>query len=260
MIRKFININSKICSAIEKHLPQAKFRIFEFYIKTIGEKIELLKNNSSVLDVGAGKNCLFAKYKNKNFKLIGIDISDDELMHNIELDEKIMADITKEIPLPTNSIDLVVSRSVLEHLSDLENFIKQTKNVLKPGGYTIHLLPSKFAIFALINQLLPAKISKAVINSFYPESLGICGFPAYYNRCYYSAIEELYKNNGFEVESIKTSYFQSQYFRFFMPFYLISALYESLVYKLNLKNLAAYLLIIARKKECADLLTYSDFS
>ncbi len=51
---------------------------------------------------------------------------------------------------------------------------------------------------------------------------------------------------------VHTSYYQSQYFDFFVPLYLVSALYEALIQALGVKNLCAYLLIVARKKGAAQ--------
>ncbi|MGH2701152.1 MAG: methyltransferase domain-containing protein [Actinomycetota bacterium] len=37
------------------------------------------------------------------------------------------------------------SRSVLEHLDDVEAFVAEANRVLFPGGYTVHLFVGRFA-------------------------------------------------------------------------------------------------------------------
>jgi 2-polyprenyl-3-methyl-5-hydroxy-6-metoxy-1,4-benzoquinol methylase len=39
------------------------------------------------------------------------------------------------LPLEANEADMIVSRSVLEHLTDLQAFVMSSAKVLEPGGY-----------------------------------------------------------------------------------------------------------------------------
>lgn len=78
--------------------------------------------------------------------------------------------------------------------------------------------------------------------------MGICGFPAFYDKCYYSAIKQLLGKHGFEIIEIKLSYYQSRYFNFFFPLFLISVIYEILLMVMGVKDLCAYILVVARKK------------
>lgn len=118
---------------------------------------------------------------------------------------------------------------------------------LKSGGHFVHLFPCKFAPFALINQILPNRVSREVLHFFMPESKGICGFPAFYDRCYPSGIEGVLKRDGFEVVETHAGYCQSDYFSFFVPLYLASAAYELVVRWLGARDLRACVLVAARK-------------
>jgi 2-polyprenyl-6-hydroxyphenyl methylase/3-demethylubiquinone-9 3-methyltransferase len=93
----------------------------------------------------------------------------------------------------------VVWRSVLEHLEDLCSFVGQSRRVLKDGGCCIYLFACKFAPFALLNQALPRGVSKRLLDLVFPDKKGILGFPAFYDRCYPSAMRRLPQSNGFEV-------------------------------------------------------------
>jgi SAM-dependent methyltransferase len=159
------------------------------------------------------------------------------------VDEKRVANITQGLPLGLEEADLIVSSYVLEHLEDLEAFIFNSKQTLKRGGYFIHLLPSKFAPFALINQVLPRNVSTSLLSY-------LCrpGFPAYYDNCYYSAIKVLLEKHDFKLMKTHLSYYQSRYFGFFFPLFIVSAFYEVLLYALRVKNPCAHLLVVARKR------------
>jgi ubiquinone/menaquinone biosynthesis C-methylase UbiE len=162
------------------------------------------------------------------------------------VDERIVADITKTIPLDDSSIDIVTWASVLEHLRDLEAAIKEVGRVLKEGGCFISVLPSKFALFAIINQCLPHSISKRILYKLHPQAKGIGGFKAYYNRCYFGALSKLLERNGFKDIEFSFSYNQSSYFSFFVPFFLVSIVWDYCMYLLGVRNLCAYVCFTAK--------------
>jgi ubiquinone/menaquinone biosynthesis C-methylase UbiE len=252
MVRKFFAANRAICKKIAPYLPQTTFSyvdINELYEKVVAQYMNS-RADQTVVDVGGGKSCAFAEYRDptQKAKIIAVDISEEELKHNTEVDEKRVVDVVQGLPFDAEEVDLIVSHSVLEHLERTDEFVVNSKVTLKKGGYFIHLFPCKFAPFALINQALPHALSRKVVYFFKPETKGICGFPAFYNDCYYSGISKVLKEHDFEIVDVHLSYYQSPYFNFFAPLYLVNALYEALIYALGVKNLCAYLLIIARKK------------
>ena len=247
-LRRFLNMNRNLCRRIEPYLPQAKINIFALYEMEVARRVNS-GSEQIVVDVGGGKSCRFAGRKDPAMKpkIIAVDISEEEMKHNHYVDEKRVADITRGLPFGIEEVDLIVSTSVLEHLEDVEAFVSNTKENLRKGGYSIHLFPSKFAPFALINQALPKRLSRRLLYFLLPESKGICGFPAFYDNCYYSAIEALLQRHGFEIVKTHLGYYQSPYFGFFFPLFIASAFYEILVQSFGVKNLCAYVLVVARK-------------
>jgi len=94
---------------------------------------------ASILDIGcsAGK-ALKCFSKNQDFKLYGIDVR-DENVDGIVFEK---CDLEKDrIPFEDNSFDFVYSKSVIEHVFNTENFIKETLRVLKPGGVFVIMTP-----------------------------------------------------------------------------------------------------------------------
>lgn len=246
VLGKFIDANRNLSRAIEPYLPQAKLKPQDFrgvYEVEVARHMNS-RPNQVVADVGGGKACHFAKYRDPAMKarLVAVDVSEEELNENRDADEKRVADITQGLPFGPEEVDMVVSSWVLEHLQDLEAFIVDSERVLREGGYFVHLFPSKFAPFALINRALPRTASSRLLSF-------LCrpGFPAFYDNCYYSAIKALLEKHGFEVMEVRLHYYQSRYFTFFFPLYVLSALYELLLYSLKAKNLCAFLLVVARK-------------
>lgn len=249
MLRKFFALNRKLCEILEHYLLHKRENIFSLYEKLVAQYVNS-RYKQIVIDIGGGKTCSFAKYKNPDMMptIVAVDISAEEMRNNCDVDEKRVANIMQGIPWGDEGADLLVSRSTLEHFETLHNFIIESKRVLKKNGYFIHLFPSKFTPFAIANQMLPKKLSKKLLHLLRPESKGISGFPAFYDKCYYSAFKSLLEKNGFEIVDIHLSYYQSSYYHFFLPLFLVSAIYDIILEAIGAKNLCAYLLVVATKK------------
>jgi len=246
---RFFAINKKVCDKVAPHLPQAKSDIFGLYERIVAQYMNS-RTGQVIVDVGGGRACVFAKYRHPaaEAKIIAVDKSEEALKSNVNVDEKVVANVLEKLPFGEEEIDLLVSRAVLEHLENLNDFIDNSKELCKAGGYHIHVFPSKFSPFALINQILPHALSQKVLYSIAPQSKGTCGFPAYYDNCYYTGFTRLLKKHGFEVVEVHLSYYQSPYFAFFLPLFLVSAVYEAFIRVLGVKDLAAYVLVVARKQ------------
>ena len=248
-LRAFINFNKKCHSLIAKIFPNTKHSAFTHYRRQVSEN---LADNTIVLDIGGGKRCAFAEEcrKHEGIKIIALDVSAEELAFNNDVDEKIVFDITsgKRVPLENESVDMVTSSSVLEHLNNLENAVREVSRILKPGGKFISLLPCKFALFALINQLLPHWIARKVLFAIKPEAKGFGGFIAFYDRCYYPALKNLLSRNGFSDIDFMFDYNQAHYFSFFVPFGFIALCWDCLMYILHVKPLCAYICFTAEKE------------
>lgn len=200
-----------------------------------------------VLDVGGGRVCRFAPaLAGWKGRVIALDLSWSDLSQNRQVQGRIVGDAAKGLPLAAASVDLVCTHSVLEHLADSAAFFSQAARVLRPGGYMVNLLPCKFAPFALLNQLLPQRASRALLDRLtaHPEELGHRHF---YDRCFPSALRRLLEQNGLELVELRLGYAQSDYYSFFLPLFLLSAAYEGLVRLLGSQSLCAYILMVARK-------------
>jgi SAM-dependent methyltransferase len=247
--RTFLQANKRVCAQLERSLPQAEPDIHAVYESFVATYLSTLPAGAKVVDVGGGRKCDFAKYRSprSGIKLIAVDISAEELEFNTDVDEMRVADVTRELPFDDEEVDLIVSRSVLEHLQNSESFIAHSARTLKRGGYAIHVFPSKYAPFAMINRLLPHPISKWLLHILIPGSEGRLGFRAYYDRTYKSGMKRVLEKHDFKIIDIKVNYYQAEYFNFFVPLFVLNVLYELIVYGLRLENLGASVLVVARK-------------
>jgi len=85
-----------------------------------------------VLDVGAGEGALTQKLHQCGYRMQACELFPDKFkVAEIPCDP---VDITKSIPYPDHSFDMVIAVEVTEHILDHEVFFSEIARILKPGG------------------------------------------------------------------------------------------------------------------------------
>jgi SAM-dependent methyltransferase len=253
VLGSFFAFNRRLSQAITPdHFHEAN--VFAAYHK-IGAILLSHPDTKTVLDVGAGKHWHFpTHYKSwYGIKLIGLDIDGVEMKDNLLLDEKLECDAVEQIPIPAGTVDLVMISSGIEHFSNNQMFLKNALDVLRPGGYLIAQFPGRYAPFAVANRLLPKSASRRLLAALMGERAEHLGFAAHYDRTNYSAFQKMVQALGFKVIYHLPGYNSSSYLEFFIPFYLISYSYDSIMHAVGLRDLAAYNLWVLRKPGETDL-------
>jgi SAM-dependent methyltransferase len=140
-----------------------------------------------------------------------------------------------------------VSRAVVEHIRDNAAFFRNCARVLRPGGIVVHAFSGRFAPFALMNQLLPNRLTRRVIDYLHPEwhEERNYGFLAFYDRCYFSTVKDLLDRNDFTNVRFNFLYYQSIYFNFFYPLFMLMLAYVSISSMLGIRNLASGIIVTA---------------
>ena len=246
-VRGFFALNKQACGYLKPLLPHARAALRERFGLIVTGCLSTLRDGAVVVDVGGGKRSRFMRRATDSVKVLALDVSAEELRDNDDVDAKVVADAVQSLPFRQGGVDLIVSSSVLEHLPGTEAFIQHASAALRAGGYFIHLFPCRYAPFALLNQLLPHRSARKILQFFRPGSEGRLGFRAFYDQCYPSAMRRLLNEAGFDEVDIHVAYYQSSYFAFFLPLFVLSVLYELCVYALGVQDLCAYALVVARK-------------
>jgi len=251
-VRRLISLNQWICLKIEGLLPQR----FTQHLHTIYRyEVARLANaspNPVILDIGGGKECPFLPHleRPEQCLIVALDISESELRRNQDVRNRVAADASApSLPFAPTTVDVIASRSVVEHVHDVAKFFGNCAELLRPGGYAVHTFPCKYSPFALLNRILPNRVAQRLLYFFYPEWEEACGFLAYYDRCCYSEIVQLANNCGLEIVQVEIRYYQAIYYTFCVPMYLVMLAYDLIMYALDARNLACQLLIFTRRSE-----------
>lgn len=225
---------------------QPLWRSFE---RSVRDALQQVPDGGTFVDLGGGRSCVYASAvpQDRGVRLVAVDVSAEELALNASADVTKIANVAEGLPFADGEVDLLVSRVVLEHVDGVNEAIGHIHRVLKPGGRTIHFVPGRFATFALAARLLPFKPLLRLLHFAIPASAGVVEFDVYYDDTDPVALERLFREAGFSDVEVVWTAAQADYFKPFLPAYLLIALYQGLVRLLRIRRLAAYSVVDARR-------------
>jgi SAM-dependent methyltransferase len=221
ILRKFINWNIRLSQAFDRLLPP------EYTVDGNSDfkksfTPQWLKPGMRVVDIGGGKNPFIALEQKQalSMHVTGVDISAQELARAPAggYDAVICGDIAKTTG--HGDADLCICQAVLEHVQDVESAFVSIASFLKPGGVALIFVPSRNALFAQLNLLLPEPVKRWVLFTAFPGSRRDQGFPSYYNNCTPARFRALAQAAGMEVASAR-HYYVSSYFSVLAPVYVL---------------------------------------
>ena len=99
-----------------------------------------LAAGSVVLDFGCGDGRFVYECRRAGFEAHGVDLV---LAKSGEFLYEIPADCYR-FPFDDGTFDLVFSNSVMEHVEDMGQALREMHRVLKPGGVGLHIFPAKW--------------------------------------------------------------------------------------------------------------------
>src|SRR3989344_5014226 len=156
-----------------------------------------LREADVYVDLGCGFTATLLRWVVGEFKVkkaIGLDLSCNQSLatEKISFQE---GDLNNEIVLPDNSVDMITSLAVLEHLSNARKNLQEVYRILKPGGRLV--------------MTTPTPLSKPVLE-FLSYKLGLINedevrdHKDYYNTV---RLREMLTSAGFAPEKVKAGTF-----------------------------------------------------
>lgn len=216
------------------------YRVFERQVASlIGPETRVL------LDAGCGRTVpVLRQYLGRVDRLIGVEMVEfTDVPPGIEV---LNADLAN-IPLPDASVDLVMSRSVFEHLTDPTAVYAEMSRLLTPGGRIVFLTANYWDYGTQVARLVPNRFHARVVRAVEgrPEE---DTFPTAYKTNTRSDVLRLARGAGLEVERID---YLSQYPNYLMFNGLLFGLgvaYERLVSRFDaLKFLRGWIQVVLVK-------------
>jgi SAM-dependent methyltransferase len=149
----------------------------------------LLHPGATVLDIGAGRGAFLDDesayrrdlrlFKGRVAEVIGVD-TDPAVASNAALDRHYVTPVGDPLPLPDESVDIVVSDWTFEHVTNPEAFAKELKRVLKPGGWICARTPNKWGLTGVGARLVPNRIHALLLRWLSPRRQEKDVFPVAY--------------------------------------------------------------------------------
>ena len=120
------------------------------FLNIISELGYELAPKSRILDLGCGSGEMVKEYRGLCFEAFGSDIKPHDHREFQDMQKKGIICISKTNPyrltFKDDSFDLVCSDNVFEHIIDYPTVLKEIYRVLKPGGISLHIFPSRYRI------------------------------------------------------------------------------------------------------------------
>ncbi len=185
-----------------------------------------LQAEHTLLDAGCGRTApVLASFRGKAKRLIGVDLVDFE--PSIAGVELLRSDLGR-VPLESGSVDLVMSRSVLEHLERPMEVYAEMSRLLRPGGHFVFLTANAWDYASLMARLIPNKFHPWIVSKTEGrEEVDV--FPTQYRTNSFRAVKKFAGETGFEMVSFRYLGQYPNYFMFNGPLFLLATGYEKLI-------------------------------
>lgn len=221
---------------------QHPYRFFERQVESL-----ITPQTQCLLDAGCGRGVpVLRKYLGRVPRLVGVELVEfSDVPAGIETYNTDLA----HMPLADQSVDLIISRSVFEHLVDPDAVYAEMARVLRPGGRIVFLTANMWDYGTLAARLVPnrlhAKVVKAVEGRAEEDT-----FPTAYKTNTRAAVQRLSKASGLEVASFEYLSQYPNYLMFNAVAFMIGVAYEQLISRFEaLRFLRGWILVTLVKPE-----------
>jgi len=235
-------------SALAEKFKQRYFGKDEHPYRTFEREFEQhLLPESTLLDAGCGRGApVLAKYVGRARRLIGVDAVD--FLPGLTGLELIPGDLA-HTGLPDACVDLVISRSVMEHIADPAAVYAEMQRILRPGGRFIFLTANLWDYASIIAMIVPNRFHPWIVSKVEGRAEQDV-FPIQYKTNSRAAVRRWSARSGFEIESFRHLGQYPAYFQFNGLLFLLATGYEKFISRFRaLHFLRGWILVVLRKPQ-----------
>jgi len=196
------------------------YRVFD---REVGSR---LAADSTLMDVGCGRTApILQTYLGRARRLIGIDEVEFTISEpGLELRR---GDLCRT-GLPDCSVDVVMARSVMEHVTQPAAAYREMARILKPGGTFVFLTANLWDYASLAAHMIPNKLHPWLVSRTEGRAEEDV-FPTAYKTNTRSTIHRFARQSGLQVARFDYLSQYPNYFLFNGPLFLLATGYEKVV-------------------------------
>jgi SAM-dependent methyltransferase len=198
-----------------------------------------------LLDAGCGRTApVLRRFLGRVDRLIGVELVEfTDVPPGIETHNTDLA----RIPLPDESVDLIMSRSVFEHLTEPDSVYRELARILRPGGRVVFLTANMWDYGTLVARMVPnrfhAKIVKVVEGRNEEDT-----FPTAYRTNTRRDVQRLSAAAGLQVTGFEYLSQYPNYLMFNGALFFLGMCYEKLISRVEaLRFLRGWILVTLQK-------------
>ena len=205
-----------------------------------------LSPSSALLDAGCGSDFpLLSRYASSVAVAIGLDLCRPTVRPQANVYPLVGS--LDQIPCRSESIDVIMSRSVLEHLENPESVFKELHRVLRPGGKVIFTTPNKYYYSCLVAKVFPDWARNIYFKRVFGEE-DYDRFPVYYRANTVAAFTHIAEATHFRVLRIQAIRHFPYYLMFSTLLFRLGILYDQVITALGLHALQSNWLVVMEKE------------
>lgn len=196
------------------------YRIFEAEVE------RHLRPDITLLDAGCGRTApVLRKYRDRVGSVIGIDVVDfDPSVTGMQL---LKEDLSRT-SVPSSTVDLVMARSVMEHVADPKRVYAEVFRMLRPGGRFVFLTANLWDYASIIARIIPNCLHPWIVARTEGREEHDT-FPIQYRTNTRAAVRRFAMHTGFEISTFRYLGQYPNYFMFNGALFLVATGYEKFI-------------------------------
>jgi ubiquinone/menaquinone biosynthesis C-methylase UbiE len=211
-----------------------------------------LRSGQAVLDAGCGR---YMKVCNELAPVaqmvVGIDLESTLETANWQHPYGVRGDLD-HLPFESEKFDIVISRSVVEHLDDPGSVFREFYRVLRSGGKVVIVTPNKYDYVSVIASLTPYSLHRSLVSRLVNVPADDV-FPTRYRANTISALRRALNRAGFVERELNTINHYPAYLMFSPLLFWLGVMYERLTSLRPFASLRGSILCVFEKKDTPEV-------
>jgi SAM-dependent methyltransferase len=207
--------------------------------------LPLAREDTRLLDAGCGPDFpLLHRYASRVAFAAGVDLV--EPTDTTPAGSCVVRGDLVALPFAKASFDLVVSRSVVEHLPQPLAVFRELNRVLKPGGKLVFTTPNRLYYSSIVARAVPYRWKDAYMHWVFGTH-HYDHFPVYYRANTRPALRRIAAAAGFRLEAVQAVRHFPYYFLFSPMLFRLGMIYDWIVTGVGIDAMQSNWLVVMER-------------